>query len=212
MSWVTRIMRGALVTLAAAIVLQAGVVVALAQQRSGGARFREGGPPPDPTEIRQAMERVMISRLKEVLELTPNQEARVMPRLRELLEERHLYASRRRTKMAYLRAAMMDEEAEEAAIADALSEVREVERGFRQREDGLRDAIGEALTPRQQAKLLFFERRFRKMMQRRVRDLMRQRGGERGERGSHGRPGQRGAQDPFWGDESLSDPDDWGEE
>ena len=209
MSRVTRIMRGAPVALAAAIVLQAGVVMTLAQQRSGGARFADGGPPPDPTEIRQAMERVMISKLKEVLELTPDQEARVMPRFRELLEERHLYASRRRTKMAYLRAALMDEEAEEGAIAEALLEVREVERGFREREDGLRDAIGEVLTPRQQAKLLFFERQFRKVMQRRVRELMGQRGGERG---SYGRPGQRGAQNPFRGEDFLSDPDGWEEE
>lgn len=209
---VTKIIRGALLALAAAVVLQAGVVVTPAQQRSGGEQFAEGGPPPDPTEIRQAMERVMISRVREVLELTPDQEARVMPRLRELLEERHLYASRRRAKMAYLRAAMMDEEVEEGAIAKALSEVREVERGFREREAGLRDSIAEALTPRQQAKLLFFERHFRNVMQKRVRALMRQRGGERARRGPRGRPGQPGGQDPFWGEDPFSDPDGWGEE
>ncbi len=195
--------RCALVALVTGLALHAGLEAAP----------RQGGPPPGEAEIRHAVERVMISKLREVLQLTPEQEDSVLPLVQELIEARRQFASRRRARMAYLQAAMLDEEADERAIEEALADVREVERGFREREDELRRRIGAGLTPRQEARMLFFERHFRRVMQRRVRELMRERAGARHE-GARPRGGPRDPEreGPFGAEDPFSDLEDWGEE
>ncbi len=106
---------------------------------------------------------------------------------------------------------MLDEDADEGTIEEALQKVREVERSFHDREADLRRSINAELTPRQQARMIFFERHFRRVMQRRVRQAMRQGADPRRGPGRHGGPGRSGEEDPFEGD-ALFDLDDWEEE
>ena len=196
--------RTALVAMVASFALQAFAVANPRQNDPGegrrGARRHEGGPPPSEAEIRHAMERVMITQMRKVLQLTPEQESRILPQVKQLLEERRRFASRRRARLAYLRAAVLDEEAEEAAIEKALADVRNIEAGFRERENELRQGLNAELSPRQQAQLLFFERRFRGKMQQRIREAMRRNRGER--------PGRV----PVGGEDPFSEFEDWEDE
>src|SRR2546422_671672 len=67
------------------------------------------GGPPNPAEMREAMEHLMIVRMKRVLRLTPRQEGKVVPRMQSLLDARREYAARRRPLLSHLRALAMDE-------------------------------------------------------------------------------------------------------
>jgi hypothetical protein len=132
-------------------------------------------------EMREAMEQVMIVRMKRALALSADQEARVVPRLQALLEARRQHASRRRAALLRLRALVQSESAEDEEIGKALGEVQSIERDFRAQEEGLRAEMSRGLAPRQQAQMMFFEERFRRFMQRRMQEAM----------GRH--PGQAGA-------------------
>lgn len=143
-------------------------------RESTGGRETGVGPesPPTPEEIREAMEALLIVRLKRVLSLSAGQEERVVPRVRELLEARREHAARRRAAARGLRALAGDETSDEAEIERRLREIRALERAYREQDERLRAAIGADLTPRQQARWLFFEERFRRLMQRRLREAM----------------------------------------
>jgi hypothetical protein len=172
--------------------------------------------PPTPEEIREAMEALLIVRLKRVLSLSAGQEERVVPRVRELLEARREHAARRREAARRLRALAGDETSDDAEIERRLRDLRALEHEDRERDERLRGAIGAELTPRQHARWLFFEERFRRLMQRRVREAI---AGSR----SPGRPGEgrppaarRGARPPGGpgspGEGFRSGPSEWEED
>ena len=123
-------------------------------------------------EVRQAMEQMVIARMKVALHLTSDQEAKVIPRVQELLEARRDHAARRRDAMARVRNLLLDETAGDQEIGRALRDLRALEDDFRGREEGLRDAIDRSLTPRQQARMVFFEARLRRVMQRRIQEAL----------------------------------------
>ncbi len=131
------------------------------------------GGPPNQAEMREAMEQLMIVRMKRVLRLTPQQESRVVPRMQALLDARREYAARRRPLLSHLRTLATDETADEKQIDKALHDLHAMDAQFRERQQGLRDAINSELTARQQARLFFFEERFRKGIQKRLQAAMR---------------------------------------
>jgi hypothetical protein len=161
--------------------------------RPDAPRARPGDPVSD-EEMRAAIEQVMRLRLKRSLELTPEQEARVMPRFEKLQDERREFAERRRLAVSHLREMMNDTTASKDDLGKALREVRSIEESFRDRERSLRADIESELEPRQQARLYFFEERFRREMRRRFADGMRPRDeAGAGEGHGHGRRGAPGA-------------------
>lgn len=153
-----------------------GLVVGLAALASWSPPARaQGHPAPRPgagpggdEEMRAALEQVMLVRLKRTLELTPEQEGRVMPRIENLLASRREFAPRRREAVAHLKAVMGDPAASDAEIQKALKAVHETDDAFRQREQELKRDVDRELSPRQQARLYFFEEHFRRAMQRRM--------------------------------------------
>lgn len=175
--------------LAAAILaalLPIGGLALAAPPAAGGPPPGQGdgiGGPPNQAEMREAMEQLMIVRMKRVLRLTPQQESRVVPRMQALLDARREFAARRRPLLSHLRALASDETADEKQIDKALRDLHTMDAQFRERQQGLRDAINAELTARQQARLFFFEERFRKGIQKRLQAAMRPgppRGGGRG--------------------------------
>jgi hypothetical protein len=149
-----------------------------ARQQAGPPPGRPGRPdgPGNDEEMRAAMEQVMVVRLKRALRLTPEQETRVMPKVEDLMAARRETATRRRGAVSHLRAVMIDETASDAEIVKAIKDVRAIDDDFRSHEQALKDDIGRELTPRQQARLYFFEENFRRAMQRRMFDAMQRRG------------------------------------
>jgi len=126
--------------------------------------------PPTPEEIREAMEQLMIVRMKKAIQLTPQQEEQVVPKMQQLLEARRKHAARRRDEMRRLHQLVRDESASDEAIGRALRELATLQKDSRHKEDELRAAINADLGPRQQARLLVFEARFRRLMQRRLQE------------------------------------------
>jgi hypothetical protein len=122
--------------------------------------------------MREAIEQVMLVRLKKVLEMTPEQEQRVMPRVEKLQEARRGFHDQRRIAVSHLRALMIDETARPEDLDKALREVRSLESSFRHKEESMRAEIDQELEPRQRARLYFFEDHFRRQMQRRLHDSL----------------------------------------
>ncbi len=184
-----------------------------ARGRPGGPAGKGPGGPPTADEMREVMEQLMIVRMKKALQLTPRQEGLVIPRVQEMLDARRGFAARRRASVARLRALILDENADDKEIAAALKEVHAIEREFRQREGELRASIDGDLTPGQQARLLFFEDRFRRAMQQRLRE------GAGGPPGARRRAGAEGGRPPGAGpgpsppdEDPLDDPGSWEDE
>jgi hypothetical protein len=173
--------RGVAVLVALLLFGGAALAGVLDEKQRGRPQARSHDPGPSEGEMRGVIEQLMIERLKEVLRLTPRQQSQVIPRMQALLEARRDHAAERRAARARLRALLMDDGASEEAIAGAIDEARGIERGFRLKEEGLRDAIDSDLTPRQRGRFLFFEERFRRVVQRRLR--------EAAERRAQSRPG-----------------------
>src|SRR5207247_6526224 len=103
--------------------LLALATVAAAQSPGG----RPAGPRAGPRqasaraeEVRQAMEQMVIARMKVALHLTSDQEAKVIPRVQELLEARRDHAARRRDAMARVRHPLLDETAGDQEIGREL--------------------------------------------------------------------------------------------
>ena len=171
---------GALALLIAAMAMAGGVPAAAQEPgerpgRSAHERRQGAGPGGSPEEMRGALEQVVKIRLKRVLRLSTEQEARVMPKFEKLLEMRRELAAQRRVARSHLRATMIDLTSGDQAIERALREVEAIETRSRDRERGIREAINAELSPRQRVKLYFFEAKFRQMMQRRMHEAMERR-------------------------------------
>lgn len=182
-----------------------GPAAALVVQLAVGG-YALAGPPPD-EELRATMEQMMLHRLKTVLRLSSEQTKRVMPRFEKLLNARRVFAHERRAARSHLRAVMIDETADEAAVEKALRDLETIERRFHDQQLGVRDTINGELSPRQQAQLRFFEENFRRKMQQRLREAAAQRRRARGEAGpGRRRDRARPGQDPFESD--FMEPDE----
>ncbi len=131
-----------------------------------------GGDPRADEEMREAIEQVMLVRLKKVLAMTPEQEQRVLPRVEKLQEARRGFHDQRRAAVSHLRALMIDETARPDDLDKALKEVRSLEASFRHKEESMRAEIDQELDSRQRARLYFFEDHFRRQMQRRLHDSL----------------------------------------
>jgi len=134
------------------------------------------------------MEQMVTARMSEALHLTEAQESVTVPRFEALMETRREHAADRRASMARLRALLADQTSSDQEIDKALREVRADEEEFRRREGELRRALDEGLSGRQQARLVFFEERLHRVMQRRLREAA-GRGGMEGRPDRGRRPG-----------------------
>jgi len=148
--------------------------VTFAQGREGrpGVHRMPRGPRARPEEMRQAMRQMVIARMREALHLTEQQEAKVVPRFEELMQTRSDHAMKRRAAMARLRSLLLDGTAGDQEIARGIRDVRAIEEDYLRREVDLRSAIDASLTPRQQGRLVFFEGRIRRVVQRRMQEAM----------------------------------------
>lgn len=175
--------------------------------RPPGSRRAPGGPE-RPEEMRQAMEQMVIARLSRALHLTEAQEAVAIPRFEELMQARREHAAARRSALGRLRALLVDETASDQEIDKALREVRAGEEDFRRREGQLRSALDDGLTRRQQARLVFFEERLHRVMQRRLREAAGRGAERRPEPGRRPDVGRRPPRPDVDGPGSGSGPED----
>jgi Spy/CpxP family protein refolding chaperone len=148
-------------------------------------RHRDGRRPPPRDDVFQMVDEYFVGNLKDRLELTDDQLARLLPRVRLLQTERRELAQRRFHAMHELRGALRSGKATEAGVQELLRELKAVETEEPVALRRHRDAIDAVLTPVQQAKYRLLEVE----VERRVRQaLSRSRGGGRGRPGRAERP------------------------
>jgi Spy/CpxP family protein refolding chaperone len=149
----------------------AAPVVRAQQEREGDERRR-----PAPDKLFKMVDGYFLANLKERLDLTDEQYARVVPHVQRLQGNRRELTRRRLRAMHEMRKALLSGTATEAAVEELLREVKAVEAD----EDATlrrdREAVDAALTPVQQAKYRLLEIE----VERRVRHAL---------AGSHGRGG-----------------------
>lgn len=153
---------------AALLVGIAGTGLVLAQNRPDRRRPRS---PEEAREIRETMLALMSLKMKQNLELTEDQERDIMPLLEELQNLRVEARSEMMKNMGELRRLVDDPGSSDRDIREALDRIRDGRRTMEDRQRNVRQEIDRHLSIRQQAKMLFFEARFRHDMERRIRGL-----------------------------------------
>jgi Spy/CpxP family protein refolding chaperone len=148
----------------AVLALALAATAAPAQER----RERDGrqGPPQD--RVFRMVDAFFVGRLKERLDLTDDQHARLVPHVQRLQNDRRDLAQRRIRAMRDLHAALLSGTATEAAVGELLREVKAVEEEEPATLRRDREAIDAVLTPVQQAKFRLLEAE----VERRVRHAM----------------------------------------
>jgi hypothetical protein len=111
--------------------------------------------------------------MKQHLELSEDQERDIMPLLEELQEMRGNARFEQQSRMEDLRSLSEDPGSSERDIEEALAGLRSYQRATETRQREVRAEIDRYLTVRQQARMLFFEARFRHNMENRLRGLKR---------------------------------------
>jgi Spy/CpxP family protein refolding chaperone len=160
-------------------------VLAAALAPAQAPRHREGHGRPPRDDVFQMVDAYFVGNLKDRLELTDDQLARLLPRVRGLQSDRRELAQRRFRAMHELRSALRSGTATEAGVQGLLREMKAVEAEEPAALRRHREAIDAVLTPVQQAKYRLLEVE----VERRVRQaLSRSRGGGRGRPGREERP------------------------
>ncbi len=169
------------VWLAAALVAAIGCTgIGFAQDRHAP---RPRWSPEEEQEVRETMLALMSLNMKRALELDEDQERDIMPLLEELMELRGDGRREQERRMAQMRRLVQDPDSSDGDIVSMLEEIRDGQRSLENNQKKVRLDIDSFLTPRQQAKMIFFEGRFRRDMERRFREMRRMdRGGRRGPR------------------------------
>ena len=187
----SRLMTAALLAAALAPVAMSTTIIARAQEPPPPQAVpppQEPRPgPPINRELAEAMQELMLQRLEVQLELSDDQKKTVLPLVRDLSDLRREHNQSRREALRTVNVMAQDAAVDEASLSRRLEIFYKEQEDFREQETKLVREIRSHLNPRQQARLLQFEERFRNEMRRRIDDA-RRRGGPRG-RGERLRPG-----------------------
>ncbi len=131
-----------------------------------------GGPgfPPLEEEPIEKIETIRLWQLTEELKLTEEQAAKLFPKFRSLRELKKEAEKKRIEKITEL-AELLAKKAKAEELKKKISELKETEKNFRDREEGLRKEIEAALTTEQFARFLIFQHRFEKQIKRMIKDI-----------------------------------------
>ncbi|HEV8335371.1 MAG TPA: hypothetical protein VGR67_03045 [Candidatus Polarisedimenticolia bacterium] len=122
-------------------------------------------PPAENDELRGTLQVLMIVSMKKALELSPEQEMQVVPKVRQIFDERESFARQRRNVMHRMQVKLGEDSVPEQEFRTGVVRLEEIERQHREMESRLRNEIDRSLSPRQQAELRLFVPRFRQQMQ-----------------------------------------------
>ena len=147
-------------------------------------------------ELRETFQLVMLSRLKRELQMSPEQEAAVLPLLDEMEQSRQEMRYQRHRAMYDLRR-LLHANADDDPIEARLREARAARRDFENRRQQIEEEIAAHLSPHQQARLLVFMQEFSRRLRHQLQQIRRQ-GGPPGGRGGRRPP----PEEDFW-DEDL---------
>ncbi len=151
-----------------------GGILAAQGPGPGGPR---GLPAEEAEDLVETLEIYMIAKMKRTLDLSPEQQETVIPLIEDLSASRRAFNRERRLVLMRLRPLVEDPQASDAEIRESLARLRQAETAFEEKERRSLDAIRSALTPRQEAKFILFQERFRREIQERLQRLRQERHG-----------------------------------
>lgn len=148
-----------------------GILAAPQGPGPGGPR---GLPAEEAEDLVETLEIYMIAKMKRALDLSPEQQERVIPLIEDLSASRRAFNHERRLVLMRLRPLVEDPQASDAEIRESLARMDRAESEFKEKERRSLEAIRSALTPRQEAKFILFRERFRREIQERLQRLRRE--------------------------------------
>jgi uncharacterized protein YpuA (DUF1002 family) len=144
---------------------------------------------PDEARVQETVELYMLVRLKEEVGLSEQQEARVMPVVRQMMRQRRESAIERRRIAEDLQRMLEQKPLPEQQVQDAVERLLDLEREEHRRQEKSHEELASMLGTEQQARLILFQDRFVRDIQDRLREVRRMRIEQRrGERGRFGGP------------------------
>jgi Spy/CpxP family protein refolding chaperone len=153
--------------LALAILVPALSTVVVASPRQDRSQRGRQGSHLD-RELAETLQQLMIVRMKRALELTPEQEKTVVPLMQDLTQQRRADQRSRMEGLRSLAALSQDSAASEEMLTERLESFYADQAAGRETEMELLTALREELTPRQEARMLAFEERFRSEIRNRM--------------------------------------------
>ncbi|MCK4648336.1 hypothetical protein KAT51_02315 [bacterium] len=112
---------------------------------------------------KEMLETIRTVRTIETLKLTEQQIAQFLPKQRQMKEMRQNYSKVRKVKVEKL-AKLLESKTSPRVLEKVLAEMKADEEKFQAKKKALQTEIDSILTPEQRAKLIIFERDFRKEM------------------------------------------------
>ena len=135
-------------------------------------------------EVKQLVDNMYIWKLTEALDLSEEQATKIFPRLNKARKEKRELAKEADELMRKLKDVLKEETAEEAEtiLKETVAELKELRRAVKEKEEEEIKILEENLSVEQQAKLILFQRTFRKKighMVERAREFRQKHRGER---------------------------------
>ncbi len=122
-------------------------------------------------DLRETMEIYMLAKMKRSLELSQEQEERLVPVIQDLSAARQRFRQERRLALTRLGPLADDPATGESTLRAELERLQEAEKAFRGEEGRHMDQIREILSTRQEAQFVVFIEQFMHDMQRRLRQM-----------------------------------------
>jgi Spy/CpxP family protein refolding chaperone len=122
-------------------------------------------------ELAETIEIYMRARMKRFLSLTDDQERKLVPLVEDLFSSRREANRKRRLISMKLRLLLEDEGAEDQEISGLIDRLEEVDAQLHQKEMKVRSETRSCLAPKQQARFIMFQEKFRQEIQERLRRL-----------------------------------------
>jgi Spy/CpxP family protein refolding chaperone len=116
-------------------------------------------------DVRDALRVLMIVSMKRALDLTPQQEMEVVPKVQRIFTERERFTRERQDAMRRVQLRLQAASVPDQEYRDAVLRLDQLEDQHRELELRLRGQIDRSLSARQQAELRLFVPRFRRQMQ-----------------------------------------------
>jgi len=134
------------------------------------------GPDDEGDDLVETVEIYMIAKMKRALDLSREQEEKIVPLVQELGEARRSMNRTRRLTMMKLRPLVEETKTPDAEYTKILDDLRTSEAAFRDTEEKAHKEIASVLSPRQQAQFLLFQEQFQREMQQRLNRIRGMRG------------------------------------
>ncbi|MEW5807182.1 MAG: hypothetical protein AB1756_07545 [Acidobacteriota bacterium] len=124
-------------------------------------------------DLRETIKIYMYYKMKSALELTEEQDQKIIPIVEEMEVEKHRFMEQKRLLLKDLEEMLADTRTSDDAILKRLDQLHEMDEKFRKNEEEILSQIGTILSPRQRARFLLFMVDFTRELQNKIENIRR---------------------------------------